>query len=100
MEHQIKRHGDKLVISLCGRIDQQQVNEIKMLLAMAEASRAMEVELDFAGVSYIGSTGIALLVQFYKGLSSRGGRMAIKNLSPSIADMFRTLKLHQFFDLV
>lgn len=99
MEHQIKRHGEKLVISLGGRIDQQRVNEFKMPLAMAEASRAMEVELDFAGVSYIGSTGIAILVQFYKGFSGRGGRMTIKNLSPSIADMFRTLKLHQFFNL-
>jgi anti-anti-sigma factor len=99
MEPQIKRQGERLVITLSGRIDQQQVNELKLPLAMAEASRAQQVELDFAAVSYIGSTGIALLVQFYKGLAARGGRMALKNLSPSIAEVFRTLKLHHFFRL-
>ncbi|MFH1060366.1 MAG: STAS domain-containing protein [Pseudomonadota bacterium] len=99
MEHQIKRQGERLLISFSGRIDQQQVSEFKMPLAMAEASRAPEVVLDFSAVSYIGSMGIAVMVQFYKGITARGGRMSLVNLSPNIAEMFRALKLHQFFNL-
>lgn len=99
MEHQIKRQGERMFISYSGRIDHQQVSEFKMPLAMAEASRAPEVVVDFAAVSYIGSMGIAVLVQFYKGITARGGRMNLINLSPNISEMFRALKLHQFFNL-
>lgn len=99
MDHQIKRYGDKIVISLSGRLDQHNAEGLKMPLAMADASRAQQVELDFTNVSYIGSTGIALLVQFYKNIATRGGNMTLLHLNPSIAEMFRTLKLNQLFKL-
>ncbi|MCA1990306.1 MAG: STAS domain-containing protein [Desulfarculus sp.] len=98
MTHQVHRKGDTLEIQLTGRIDQTGLANLKTTLGLAEAAKARQVDLDFAGVSYIGSTGIALLVQFYKHLNQSGGKLRVRNLSSNIQEVFRTLKLDKVFD--
>lgn len=98
MTHQVNRDGDTLDIQLAGRIDQAGLVNLRTALGLAQAAKARQVDLDFAGVSYIGSTGIALLVQFYKHLNQSGGKMRVRNLSTNLQEVFRTLKLDKLFN--
>lgn len=98
MTHQVNRKGDTLEIQLSGRIDQAGLANLKTALGLAEAAKVRLVEMDFAGVGYIGSTGIALLVQFHKHLAQNGGRLLVRNLSPNLQEVFRTLKLDKLFN--
>lgn len=98
MTHNVNRSGDTLEIQLAGRIDQGGLANLKTALGLADASKAKQVDLDFTGVSYIGSTGIALLVQFYKHLNQNGGKMRVLNLSSNLKEVFRALKLDKLFN--
>ncbi len=97
MTHQVQRRGEVLHIQLSGRIDQSGLGNLKTSLGLADATQTKQVDVDFAAVSYIGSTGIALLVQFYKHLNQRGGKMRVLNLSPNLLEVFRALKLDKLF---
>ena len=97
MTHQVNRRDDVLHIQLSGRIDQSGLGNLKTALGLAEAAQARQVDVDFSAVNYIGSTGIALLVQFYKNLSQRGGKMRVLNLSANMQEVFRALKLDKLF---
>jgi anti-sigma B factor antagonist len=98
MTHHVTRSGDTLEIQLTGRLDQSGLANLRTALGLADAAKARQVDLDFAGVSYIGSTGIALLVQFYKHLNQNGGQMRVRNLSSNLQEVFRALKLDKLFN--
>ncbi len=98
MTHNVNRSGDTLEIQLAGRIDQGGLVNLKTALGLADAAKVKQVDLDFSGVSYIGSTGIALMVQFYKHHSQNGGKMRVLNLSNNLQEVFRALKLDKLFN--
>lgn len=80
-------------IELSGRLDQQGMIALKQALLRVESEEIQRVDLDFRGVTYIGSTGIAALLQLHKRLTSRGGSLGLNNLSEDISSLFATLKL-------
>ncbi len=76
------------VVRLEGRLDGFGVQEAgKILPALADGSR---VVFDFAGVSYISSAGVRLLLSAHKAALSSGGAVALASLQPfcaSVLDM-------------
>jgi anti-anti-sigma factor len=86
-------------IALAGRIEAQDTAKLKEPFAQAESTGFRLVELDFGGVAYIGSAGIATLLQMHKLLNSRGGSLRIVNARANIASMFQSLKLDRLFQM-
>ena len=55
--------------------------------------------IDFKGVSYIDSSGIATFVESLKGMKSYGGRLKLLGIPPKIVEIFSFSKLDKVFDI-
>ena len=55
--------------------------------------------LDFTNVTFFASRGVVLLLSIRKKLESMGGQLILANLSPSVLDVFQTLRLDKVFDI-
>ena len=99
MDYTYQAQDGQARIEITGRIDQQDINKLKEPFLRLEVDAVERVELDFKNVSYIGSTGIATLLQLHKRLASRGGGLNLVNLSPDMANLFEALKLDRIFGI-
>jgi anti-anti-sigma factor len=86
-------------ISLAGRIEADDAHKLKSPFLQVITAGHKSVELDFAGVVYIGSSGIATLLQAHKSLAARGVSLRIVNTPVNIASLFKSLKLDKMLDL-
>jgi anti-sigma B factor antagonist len=57
------------------------------------------VILDFTGLEYLDSSGLATLVNIYKVMQSRSGRLAMCGLSEDVMRVVRFTKLDRIFTL-
>jgi len=86
-------------LTLIGDIDDEGANKLKAKLTEIQNKDLEEVIFDFAGVKFIGSTGIGKLLLFYKSLSAKGGRLRITNMSTDLHTMFTVIKLDKIFNI-
>ena len=66
------------------------------LLASPDVTAAL---FDLAGLEYIGSAGIRVLVKTRKALEARGGGVAVANLQPMVRQVFEIVKALPSADL-
>jgi anti-anti-sigma factor len=86
-------------IELAGRIESEDTSRLREPFLRAQTAGLNRVELDFSGVVYIGSAGIATLLQMHKAVTTRGGSLCIVSPPSNIASMFRSLKLDKLFEI-
>jgi anti-anti-sigma factor len=83
--------GDVVVARLDGEIDSSNASELRLALAARLPSAASMLVLDLSGVTYLDSSGIALLFELGRGLAAR--RQTIRLIVPETAPVRRVLKL-------
>ena len=71
--------GRELTLTLRGELDHH---------AAKEAMRKLEWTLDFSGVSFMDSSGIAVVMRALKRMRAMGGSAAIKNVPPQAKKVF------------
>jgi len=87
-------------ISLRGRLDTETAPTLDQRLDPLIASPAVTAALfDLAGLEYIGSAGIRVLIKARKTLEARGGGMAVANLQPMVRQVFEIVKALPSTDL-
>ena len=80
-------------IALRGRLDTETAPTLDQRLDPLIASPAVTAALfDLAGLEYIGSAGIRVLIKARKTLEARGGGMAVANLQPMVRQVFEIVK--------
>jgi anti-anti-sigma factor len=85
-------HGGRRV-ALRGRLDTETAPTLEARLAPLLDSPVVTAALfDLAGLEYIGSAGIRVLVRARKALEARGGGMAVARLQPSVRQVFDIVK--------
>lgn len=84
MEIKTQRVGDDLEVKVTGRLDGYWTDHLKTNLEELIRGGAHRVLLDLAGVDYITSTGIGLLVLIHKQLLSIDGGLIIVNASDPV----------------
>ena len=81
-----KTAGSELTITLIGRLDTntapQLENELKVSLGGVES-----LTLDFAGLDYLSSAGLRVLLAAQK-IMNRQGRMVVRNVNETISEIF------------
>ena len=55
--------------------------------------------LDFSGVSYIDSSGLATLIEYFQAVQGFKGKLALASLSPRVKNVFEIVRLEQIFSL-
>lgn len=80
-------------VALRGRLDTETAPALETRLEpLLESPDITAFLFDLAGLEYIGSAGIRVLVKARKVLEARGGGVAVANLQPLVRQVFEIVK--------
>lgn len=99
MELTVRQDGSQARFVIKGDIDEPGAENLKSRFRDLDVPLLMEVCFDFKDVNHIGSAGIGKLLLFYKDLALNGGRITIENVSPTVYELFKVLKLDTIFSI-
>ena len=91
METSSLQYADVIVAVPVGRVDHRSAAALETALAplIQTASTGHGVlVLDFAGIDYISSAGLRILMVAAKDLRAAGAKIAVANLKPVVAEIF------------
>jgi anti-sigma B factor antagonist len=92
----VERLPDTTVLSLDGRIDADADEPLRVALDEALATPTPRLVLDFSGLEYMNSTGIALVVGILGRARASGTPIAAFGLSDHYREIFRITRLADF----
>ncbi len=87
------------VMTLHGRIDHEAMNSLTNAYESAVVADPMVILLDFTGVEYINSTGIALIVGLLGRARAEGRRMFASGLTEHYEHIFAITRLSDFIQI-
>jgi len=98
-----ERADDVLVVSPLedvGAADQDAVQaDVAQLLSMLADADARHVVFDFYSVSYFGSAMLEAILAVWREVRSRGGRLAVCNLSDTERELLATVKFDSIWPI-
>ena len=71
----------------------------KQLFSQVDNGGCRNLVLDFTGVERLDSAFVAKLITLHKRVTAAGGRLALCNLNPGLAEVFKTLQLHRLLKI-
>lgn len=95
----IRRQTDKIVIDLSGEINALADQELQSAYTEAETSSPAIIVLNFSAVSYINSTGIALIVGLMARARKTHRTLAVYGLSDHYLEIFQITRLADFIQI-
>ncbi len=82
--------GRALTAQVTGEIDHHAARMLMTELGrQVDAAMPRELLLDFGGVSFMDSSGIAVVLRTWKRMRELGGSMALQNVPPQAAKVLR-----------
>lgn len=63
------------------------------------SAKAVKIVLDCSKMEYIDSTGLGVVVRFFKDFTGRGGKFAISSLQPKPKLVFEITRAYKIFDI-
>lgn len=90
---------EKDVLSIAGDIDMHESPRLKQTLDPLIANKADRLILDFTGVSYIDSSGLALFIDAMQRIQAYGGKLALCGLRENVRKIFELARLDQIFSI-
>lgn len=91
MKLSAKRNGRNLTLRLCGELDHHAARAV-----MEEMDRHLDValpirtELDLSGLSFMDSSGIAVILRLYKRMQNLDGRLKVTGVPPQAMRVLKT----------
>ncbi len=98
LEANVHDEAGTAVIELRGDIDRDA--EAALDAAYTQVEQAQTVVLDFAGVTYINSTGIAVIVGLLARARKNGRALAARGLSDHYRQIFEITRLADFMKII
>jgi anti-sigma B factor antagonist len=88
-------HGPAGVVVVAGRLDAAQSAAAQSFLDNVNGT----VTLDCAGLEYISSAGLGVLLKTHKRLLASGGKLRLSGLKPHLRDIFTYSGFDQLFEI-
>jgi len=99
MKIDVTKENSIVVVAVEGEIDVETAPELRecfdRLLAEGEHSYA----IDMAGVEFIDSSGLGVLVAAHRRLTAAGGRIALASATPALRKVFQLTRTNRLFKL-
>jgi anti-sigma B factor antagonist len=86
-------------ITLAGEIDLHRSQEVKEALAAPIQRKTSRILLDLSSVSYIDSSGLAVLIEALQRVLGYGGKFGLFGLQESVRNIFGIARLDQVFQI-
>src|SRR5512143_1561817 len=99
LEAQVRQQNGLAIIDLHGEINAGAEEALNRAYSQATAGSAGNVLLNFAGVDYINSTGIALIVGLLAQARKAGRRLLTSGLSEHYVEIFKITRLADFMTI-
>lgn len=99
MEISERLEGDIPVVTIKGDIDLESSPKLREFLKTKSTGKCAKLLLDFAAVSYIDSSGLATLIEYFQAAQPFKGKLALASLSPRVRNVFEIVRLEQIFSL-
>jgi anti-anti-sigma factor len=80
-------------IALIGMFDMVAVGEIETRFTTATSGRGKNTIIDLAGMTFIASLGMGVLVTAYKGLKRKGAKLVLLNPQPDVESALNAARL-------
>ena len=89
MKITLEQKADRTIVALSGQLDTlTSVDFEKEVLALVNGDER-NIVLDCAGLSYVSSAGLRLLLTLQKGMKAKGGTLTLEKVQPDIMDIFK-----------
>ena len=96
---QVRTENQRVVIDLHGEINAQADQALNQAYDEADNQNPEVIVLNFSGVDYINSTGIALIVGLLAQSRKTHRRMVVYGLSDHYVQIFQITRLSDFMDI-
>jgi anti-sigma B factor antagonist len=94
-----RTEGDVPVVAITGDIDLETSPQLRDYLKPKSTKKTALLLLDFSGVNYIDSSGLATLIEYFQAVQTFHGKLALASLSPRVKNVFEIVRLEQIFSL-
>jgi len=89
--------NEPTILPLEGEIDLHVSPQISASLAAMIAKKPPQVVVDLSKVSYIDSSGLAVLIEAMQNVGAYGGKFALSGLQEGVRPIFEIARLDQVF---
>ena len=86
-------------LKLTGEVDYTVSEEVRAFLLEKIAAGQETLTLDLAGVTYLDSSGLAILLETRRTLMDQGRTLCIKSISPQVKKLMVLTRVDHVFDL-
>jgi len=69
------------------------------LKALVDGEPRTKFVLNFTGVDYLSSAALGMLISLQKKVATKGGKLKLAGIKPSIMEVFHITKLDEVFDI-
>ena len=99
MTTDIKELDGKTVVTITGDLDSNTSDDFQKALAPLMGKEGLNVELDMAGVDYIASKGLRVILALAQSILPKGGKLSAVNLTPPVRMVFDMSGFSSLFTL-
>ena len=92
-------HSQTGILALEGEIDLHRSPQVKESLEPLITQKVPRILLDFSGVTYVDSSGLATMIETLQRIQSYGGKFAMFGLRESVRNIFEIARLDQIFTI-
>jgi len=86
-------------LHLAGEIDLHASPTLRKRLHEIADKKSPSLVIDFSGVSYIDSSGLATLVEYVREAKPHAGKLALHGLQPKVRMVFELVRLNELFTI-
>jgi anti-sigma B factor antagonist len=87
------------IVELSGEVDLHHSVELRDILGRHAEEKRPRLIVDFSGVSYIDSSGLATFIEYLQRALGYGGRVAIGGVGERLRTIFDIARLDQIFSI-
>jgi len=95
----IEQQKDKYLVTLEGELDTAAAAEVENTLQPLYSSDGKDVIIDCAGLEYIASSGLRILISILKGAKASGSKVVLKNMNDDIKSVFKLTGFINIFEV-
>jgi len=90
--------ADVFVVRLAGEVDVGSEPELEKIVDAFDASSCVDAVVDLAEMTFMDSTGLAMLVRLRKVCEACSGQLRVRNVGPQISSLLQATGLAGYFD--
>ena|ERR1700722_5058911 len=99
MEAQIEEKGGVIVVRVLGRLDAASSPQLEKKINSIIESGHFKLIMNLAGVDYLSSAGMRLMLSISKKLKNLEGKVVACSLSEDVMDVIKMAGFHQVLEL-